>query len=152
MNPKEQWYRVYVCEPGEPGIVVDPNTKEVKSLWVKPPTFKPAAPTLHVHHPDYFHPDVRVRIQHHRSSVQQKSAACGEKHDPRFIYIEEEHDPKDRCSACIAALEAAEKDHADASAALEQRRQAILAERARDEKNAQTLEAEFALEEPPTGH
>lgn len=149
LHPRDQWFRIYVYVPGVAGPIVDKKTKSISIGWLTPPEWRLESDVAHVHHPDAYHPDPRVRIAHHRSAQTQgfAVAACGESQDPRFRFVEENRGK--RCAKCVEATEAAEKDHAAALAELE--RKAAVAIAARTTKSEPTP-ADFDQEEIPTGH
>jgi len=120
MHARDQWFRVYEYTPGEAAPVLDSKTGELRVEWTTPPAWGPVSDTMHVHHADAYHPDLRVRVAHHRAILRTGAAlsACGAAHDPRMRFVEA-HDPKVRCGACVAATEKAKDEHAAALAALE---------------------------------
>lgn len=105
-HPREQWYRVYTYTEA---------VHDSKGERILPPTFGPSNETMHVVHPDAYHPDPRIRVQHHagiKTSGGIAKTACGKDVDLRHIYIED-HDPAERCTDCIAATEEAKATHID---------------------------------------
>jgi hypothetical protein len=146
-HPRDQWFVLYAYEAGVAGPIVDPKTKAVSVGWITPPKWDRESDVAHSHHPDSYHPDVRVRIAHHREMLRRGLAlsACGDVQDPRLRFIEEEK-PAKRCAKCVAAAEAAEKDHAVALADLERKAAEAIASK------KPPTEADFDQEEIPTGH
>lgn len=129
IHPRDQWYRIYVFTPGKAGPVLvgeapkngEPDTRKIETRWIEPPKWGPESETEHVHHPDSYHPDLRVRIAHHRGVLRQgfTVAACGHEHDPRMRFIETEGKPVKPCKGCVRATEAAKDEHARALSELE---------------------------------
>jgi len=113
MHARDQWFRLYVFTGYTPKIEIRDGAPIV--VGVNPPTWEPSSEPLHVHHPDAYHPDARVRVQHQREMLKAgvALAACGAEHDPRMRFIEP-HDPKDRCADCVAATERAKEAHTEA--------------------------------------
>lgn len=128
-HPRDQWFRIYAFTPGkaEPVLVGDapkegePDTRKIEARWVEPPKWGPVDNVSHVHHPDAYHPDVRLRIAHHRQALEQgfSIAACGLVHDPRVRFVETEGAPENPCPECAAATERAIAEHFAAISALE---------------------------------
>lgn len=141
---REQWFRIYAFTPGVAGPVIDPKTKAVTVGWLTKPKWELESNIEHVHHPDSYHPDARVKIAHHRK-IQREGvavAACGHLHDPRMRFVETEGKPEKPCPGCLAVTEKAVFEHAVARASLER----VAAEK------AAAVAADFDQEEIPTGH
>lgn len=126
IHPRDQWFRVYVFVPGRAGPIVDSVTKSVSVGWIVKPEWKLESETAHVHPPDAYHPDVRIRVTHHRKEMKQgfSLAACEQVQDPRFRYVED-HDEGKRCKKCMAATQKAIQDHAVALADLQAKAEEI---------------------------
>jgi hypothetical protein len=146
MHPRDQWFRIYVYTPGKAGPVLEgpepeegePDTRKVVAKWIEPPTWELESDIEHVHHPDAYHPDPRVRIKHHRTVVRMgvAVAACGHVHDPRTRVVETNGKPAKPCNGCLKATKAAVAEHEKALddlqnaaiAKLEARAEAVRAE------------------------
>jgi hypothetical protein len=132
MHPRDQWFRIYVYTPGVSGpeVKVDPKTKQPvvvlgedgkpRAVWHTPPAWGPVSDVEHVHHPDSYHPDPRVRIKHQRTMLKSgvAVAACGHEHDPRTRIIETAGKPIKPCPGCAKATKAAVAEHEKAAQAL----------------------------------
>jgi len=145
IHPRDQWFRIYVFTPGIAGPVLvgeapkngERDTRKVEAQWIERPKWGKESETEHLAHPDGYHPDVRVRIAHHRGVLRQgfAIAGCGHVHDPRMRFIETEGKPVKPCAGCMRSAEAAKEEHAKALEELETK----AAEKKRD--RAKVLEA-----------
>ncbi len=132
MHPRDQWFRIYAYTPGVSGpeVKVDPETKQPvvvlgengrpRAVWHTAPTWELASDVEHVHHPDSYHPDPRVRLKHQRTMLKTgvAVAACGHEHDPRTRVVETNGKPVKPCAGCMKATKAAVTDHENAAKAL----------------------------------
>jgi hypothetical protein len=132
MHPRDQWFRIYAYTPGisGPEVKVDPETEKPvvvlgedgkpRAVWHTPPAWELATDVEHVHHPDFYHPDLRVRIAHHQTMLKQgfAVAACGLKHDPTARVIETAGKPVKPCPNCAKATKAAIAEHEKTTKAL----------------------------------
>lgn len=118
MHKRDQWYRVYVYTPyihkievrdGKPVALVDEKGEPL----MHPPTWSTVEQTLHVHHPDSYHPDPRITRAHHSKHRKKSLTACGQEHpgENRFV---EAHDIADRCPNCVRVTEGAKTEHVEA--------------------------------------
>lgn len=125
MHPRDQWFRIYAYTPGVSGpeVKVDPKTKQPvvvlgedgkpHAVWHTPPAWGPVSDIEHVHHPDFYHPDPRVRIKHHQTMLKTgvAVAACGHEHDPRTRIVETAGNPVKPCPGCRKVTKAAVTEH-----------------------------------------
>lgn len=128
MHPRDQWFRIYVYTPGKAGPVLEgkppkkgePDTRKVVAKWIEAPSWELESNVEHVHHPDAYHPDPRVRVKHHREMLQTgvAVAACGHVHDPRTRVVETNGKPVKPCAKCAKVTKAAVAEHEKAVADL----------------------------------
>lgn len=103
MHPRDQWFTVQritrdvIRVDGEAIVMGEPVLRE--------------SDLLHLRSPDYWHPDPRVRVAHHRRVSAILETACGEILDARTIVICEGDDRR-RCPACEECAKDSEEDHA----------------------------------------
>jgi len=155
-HPRDQWFKIYAYTPGvaAPVLVGDApkegekDERRIEAQWIEPPKWGPVDGVSHVHHPDAYRPDVRLRVVHHRQALEQgfSIAACGLVHDPRLRFVETEGAPENPCPECVAATEKAIGAHLqeihelEAKAAEKKRERDVLVLRVSDAPEADKVD------------